>query len=83
MVLGDADVGGNALSPLMNNGDLLLGAIHFLLGEEEQLGSDEQVTEFVVLSSAQLALLFLIGVLIVPGAAAATGASLVIRRRFL
>ncbi len=83
MVIGDADLGGNALSTLLDNGDLLLNAITFLVGDEEQLGSDAEPSQYLVLTTSQLAILFLIGVLLLPGGAAVAGGVLVVRRRFL
>jgi hypothetical protein len=83
LVIGDADFGANALSTLFDNGDLLLSAIAFLIGDEDQVGSDAEPHQFLILSTAQLALLFLIGVLFIPGAAAVAGGVLVVRRRFL
>ncbi|TVQ87255.1 MAG: hypothetical protein EA397_18225 [Deltaproteobacteria bacterium] len=83
LVIGDADLGGNDLSTLLNNGDLLLSAISYLIGDDGQIGTDEVEDEFLLLSTTQFALIFLIGILLVPGSAVAIGGFLVVRRRFL
>jgi ABC-type uncharacterized transport system involved in gliding motility auxiliary subunit len=83
VVIGDADFAGNALASLIDNGDLFLNTVHFLVGDEAQLGSDDREDAFLLLSTRQLAIVFLIGVLIVPGLAGLAGLWIVVRRRFL
>lgn len=83
MVIGDADLGGNALTSLLDNGDFLLGAISFLVGEQDQIGADADDNETLTLDGVQFSLMALVGVLLVPGGAALAGIILLVRRRFL
>ena len=83
MVIGDADLGGNALTSLLDNGDFLLGAVSFLVGEQDQLGADADDNETLTLSGVQFSLMALVGVLLVPGGAALAGIILLFRRRYL
>ncbi len=83
VVVGDADVGGNVLTSLQDNGDLVLGFLAWLLDEPDQLGTDAGDDETLVLSGTRFALLSLLSVVLLPGLALLAGIALVVRRRFL
>ena len=83
VVIGDADLGGNALTNALDNGNLILNMVSFLSGDEAQIGADPKQNETMVWTGFQFALVGLVGVVLVPGAAALAGAIVVLRRRFL
>lgn len=82
-VIGDADLGGNALTSLLDNGDAILNTVSFLLGEEDQLGVDADDSETLTLSASRFAIQGLLSVALLPLAAVIIGVILLVRRRFL
>lgn len=83
IVFGDADLGSNRLTSKFGNGDVVLNAVVWLVGQEDQLGADPQESQTLLLTGTQQAVVVLVGAILVPLLAAGIGVLLLLRRRFL
>lgn len=85
VVIGDADFASNQLMALGNNQDLFANTIHWLVDETDQLGesADEEKSHRLSLNLVQEALLWVISIFLIPGAAIAAAIVVLVRRRFL
>ncbi len=83
VAIGDADFADNARFALAGNGDLFQNALAWAMGDEEAavVHARERFAEPLVLSSREAALVFWVPVLLVPGAALAAAAFVLLRRR--
>ena len=74
-VFGDADFASNSFFPYLSNADLVLGAIGWLLREEQatSMKPPVEVLPLVTLTQAQVNGIFLVMVLLAPGLLAAVG----------
>lgn len=66
VVIGDSDIGSNALSSIAGNGDLLLNAISWMLSDEAQLGVESATAQQLVLSDAQQWRFIGVGLFLIP-----------------
>jgi ABC-type uncharacterized transport system involved in gliding motility auxiliary subunit len=82
-VIGDGDFASNSFFPYMSNGDLALGALAWLVGEERAptMKPPVEVLPRVVLTNRQVQGIFVFTVIALPGLAAMTGAAVWWRRR--
>jgi ABC-type uncharacterized transport system involved in gliding motility auxiliary subunit len=85
VVIGDSDFASNQLMALGNNQDVFTNTIHWLVDETDQLGesADEEKSQRLTLNLIQEALLWLISIFLIPGAAIAAAIAVLVRRRFL
>lgn len=83
IVFGDADLGANRLTSKFGNGDVMLNAVVWLIGQEDQIGTDPSASQTLMLTATQQALFILVGAILMPLLAAGIGVSLLLRRRFL
>ena len=75
VVVGDGDFASNSFFPYMSNGDLALGALAWLIGEERAptMKPPVEVLPTVVLTNRQVRGIFLVTVLVLPGLAVVAG----------
>lgn len=83
-VIGDADFASNSFYPYLANADLVLGLASWLRGEPlgPAMKPPVEVLPTVVLTNAQLRSIFVLCVLVLPGACAGIAAALWWRQRY-
>ncbi|MFO1326596.1 MAG: Gldg family protein [Rubrivivax sp.] len=82
-VVGDADFASNSFYPYLANADLVLGLSSWLRGEPRgpAMKPPVEVLPMVVMTNAQMQLIFVLCVLVLPGLCAAVGLGVWWRRR--
>jgi len=83
VAFGDGDFVGNSHLNWGNNRDLFLNTIAWLVAEEDQLGERPSDGDMLEITGAGSAIMCLISVIFVPGAAVLFGALTLFRRRWL
>jgi ABC-type uncharacterized transport system involved in gliding motility auxiliary subunit len=84
VVIGDTDFANNTMMVLGNNQDLFLNTVAWLVNEQAQLGErPEAEPDRLALSVLEERLLWLVSIFLVPGAAIALAAVVMLRRRYL
>jgi len=83
IVVGDADFASNSFFPYLANADIVLAGVSWLLREERlpNLKPPVEVLPTVTLTSAQVRWIFILTVLLLPGAVACTGLGVWLWRR--
>ena len=83
IVVGDADFASNSFFPYLANADIALAGVSWLLREERlpNLKPPVEVLPTVTLTSAQVRWIFILTVLLLPGAVACTGLGVWLWRR--
>jgi hypothetical protein len=83
IVVGDADFASNSFFPYLANADIALAGVAWLLREERlpNLKPPVEVLPTVTLTSAQVRWIFILTVLLLPGAVACTGLGVWLWRR--
>ncbi len=83
IVVGDADFASNSFFPYLANADIVLAGVSWLLREERlpSLKPPVEVLPTVTLTSAQVRWIFLLTVILLPGAVACTGLGVWLWRR--
>lgn len=83
-VVGDADFASNSFYPYLANADLALALTAWLRGEQRgaAMKPPVEVIPLVAMTNSQMQLIFVLCVLVVPGACALAGAWVWWRRRF-
>jgi ABC-type uncharacterized transport system involved in gliding motility auxiliary subunit len=86
VVVGDADVAGDAFLEFLSNRDFVENALRWLVGEEDLIGIRPRAREIgrqqLFVSARQAWTALLLGVVVLPGASAAIAIALLIRRRW-
>jgi ABC-type uncharacterized transport system len=83
MVVGDADFASNSFFPYLANADIVLAGVSWLLHEDRlpTLKPPVEVLPQVTLTNAQVRWIFILTVILLPGAVALTGAGVWLWRR--
>jgi ABC-type uncharacterized transport system involved in gliding motility auxiliary subunit len=83
MVVGDADFASNSFFPYMSNADLVLSSLAWLIREERAstMTPPVEVLPTVTLTNSQVRAIFVVTVIVLPGAVALAGAAVWWRRR--
>ena len=83
-VVGDADFASNSFYPYLANADLVLGLTSWLRGEQRgpAMKPPVEVLPTVALNNAQMQMIFILCVLLLPGLCAALGLAVWWRRRY-
>ena len=83
IVVGDADFASNSFFPYLANADIVLAGVSWLLHEERRpnLKPPVEVLPTVTLTSAQVRWIFILTVLLLPGAVACSGLGVWLWRR--
>ncbi|MBS0526789.1 MAG: Gldg family protein [Proteobacteria bacterium] len=83
IVVGDADFASNSFFPYLANADIVLAGVSWLLHEERRpsLKPPVEVLPTVTLTSAQVRWIFILTVILLPGAVACTGLGVWLWRR--
>jgi len=83
LVVGDADFASNSFFPYLANADIVLAAVSWLLHEERlpTLKPPVEVLPQVTLTSAQVRWIFILTVILMPGAVALAGLGVWLWRR--
>jgi ABC-type uncharacterized transport system involved in gliding motility auxiliary subunit len=83
MVVGDADFASNSFFPYLANADIVLAGVSWLLREDRlpTLKPPVEVLPQVTLTNAQVRWIFILTVILLPGAVALTGVGVWLWRR--
>jgi ABC-2 type transport system permease protein len=86
VVVGDGDLAGDGFLDFLSNRDFVENSLRWLVGEEELIGIRPRAREVgrqqLFVSARQAWTALLLGVVLLPGASAATAVALLLRRRF-
>lgn len=83
VIVGDADFANNVFLDWGNNRDLFLNTVAWLVDEEDQLGERPRGGDSLQMTQVGEAMLCLVSIFLVPGAAVFFAAVTLLRRRFL